>query len=366
MNLKNKTILLISPEAWGTSFVSKHHYAVHLANRGNKVYFLNPPGNKYNLQKVNDNLLVIGYKPFIRGTNRLPIALRKTIFKKDIKRIKHLVGIEMFDVVWSFDPYRFQDLTLFKAALSIYHSVDVHHCTTLEKQIANSATIVLAVSDKILARLNTLTPKYKINHGLNDSFTAFEFNSITHNNTRPRIGYAGNLQSSFLDTVTLNGIIAANPQWEFHFIGPYTQSNLAGSQINKTFIASLKKQPHCILHGVVTAKKLPSYLSQYDVLLICYREMADKSFTSNSHKIIEYLATGRAVVSTYIDEYFDKPHLVSMVEKNSELPEKLDEVIANLTHYNSPEKQQARRAWALANTYEKQIERIESLLNHSK
>ncbi len=40
-----KTILLISPESWGKSFVSKHHYAVELAKKGNIVYFLNPPSD---------------------------------------------------------------------------------------------------------------------------------------------------------------------------------------------------------------------------------------------------------------------------------------------------------------------------------
>ena len=39
------SILIISPEAWNGHFVSKHHYAVSLANRGYKVYFLNPPSN---------------------------------------------------------------------------------------------------------------------------------------------------------------------------------------------------------------------------------------------------------------------------------------------------------------------------------
>src|SRR4030081_3223301 len=42
--LKNKTILLISPQGWGPMFLSKHHYAIELAKRGNTIYFLNPPG----------------------------------------------------------------------------------------------------------------------------------------------------------------------------------------------------------------------------------------------------------------------------------------------------------------------------------
>ena len=43
--LKNKTILILSPQSWGTMYVAKHHYAIELASRGNTVYFLNPPDN---------------------------------------------------------------------------------------------------------------------------------------------------------------------------------------------------------------------------------------------------------------------------------------------------------------------------------
>ena len=41
--LRGKTILILSPQAWDTMFLSKHYYAIELAKRGNKVYFLNPP-----------------------------------------------------------------------------------------------------------------------------------------------------------------------------------------------------------------------------------------------------------------------------------------------------------------------------------
>ena len=41
--LRDRTILLVSPNEWGAMHVSKHHYALELAERGNRVIFLNPP-----------------------------------------------------------------------------------------------------------------------------------------------------------------------------------------------------------------------------------------------------------------------------------------------------------------------------------
>ena len=44
--LKNKKILLISPQSWGTMFVAKHHYAIELAKLGNEVYFFESTGQQ--------------------------------------------------------------------------------------------------------------------------------------------------------------------------------------------------------------------------------------------------------------------------------------------------------------------------------
>ena len=41
MNVNNNSVLIISPESWGKSKVSKHHYALTFANKGYTVYFLN-------------------------------------------------------------------------------------------------------------------------------------------------------------------------------------------------------------------------------------------------------------------------------------------------------------------------------------
>ena len=37
MVLQEKTILIISPEPWGTIHLSKHHYTIELLNSGNRV-----------------------------------------------------------------------------------------------------------------------------------------------------------------------------------------------------------------------------------------------------------------------------------------------------------------------------------------
>ncbi len=364
MNLKNKTILLISPEAWGTSFVSKHHYATTLAARGNRVYFLNPPGKKFGIKEIDMNLFVVDYKPFVRGINRLPSPIRDKIASIDITKIKRLAKIVQLDIVWSFDPYRFQNLKLFKARFSIYHTVDLHTCKHLENQIANSSMLVLGVADMILEAIKTQTPKHKINHGLNSAMSDYPFEKNI-SSQKVKIGYVGNLHSQYLDTTTLTRLIKKHREWEFHFMGPYQASNLSRNELNKSFINFLINQGNCTLHGAIAPQSLPAYLNNCHLLLICYNVLENNSAgTSNSHKILEYMASGRTVVSTFLDEYKDMSGLIELANNGNDYIEKVEHVVKNMAHYNSPEKQQARQAWAQENTYEKQIERIELIINN--
>ncbi len=50
---------------------------------------------------------------------------------------------------------------------------------------------------------------------------------------------------------------------------------------------------------------------------------------------------------------------------NRSLPHIFQKVISNLDYYNSPELQRKRKEYALDNTYEKQIQRIEKIISEN-
>jgi len=366
--LRNKNILLISPEFWGENFVSKHHYALELSKRGNKVFFLNPPSWHWSfnieLSRISKNLYTIDYGIFLKGLNRFPFLLRSKVQVTLARWIQGSLKTE-FDIVWNFDPYRFQYLPCFGANLNIYHSVDVYK-TTLEKETAKCANIVFVTSDKILERLQDVeTPKFKINHGVAQHFfdectDLFQQEEIP---TRVKVGYIGNLLYKYLDVEILGIIIDNNKDVLFTFIGPYEKSNLHGGEYNLKFIEYLKCSANVHILGPKPSNELPRYLNQFDLFLMCYSGDRDVAEMANPHKILEYLSTGKTVVSHYIDEYKDKKDLVEMVKHNRLLPQKLNHVLHNLNYFNSPEKAQLRRQYALSNTYGKQIARIEQLVS---
>ena len=110
--LRALTVLMIAPEPWSHNFLSKHHYALALAQRNNKVFYLNPPGDKNQITEAVPGIFVVDYKPGLRGINHLPKSLSAWFQRHDAQHIKDMIGGPL-DLVWSFDPYRFQELKLF-------------------------------------------------------------------------------------------------------------------------------------------------------------------------------------------------------------------------------------------------------------
>ena len=83
---------------------------------------------------------------------------------------------------------------------------------------------------------------------------------------------------------------------------------------------------------------------------------------ANPHKILEYLSTGKPVVSHYIDEYRDHRDIICMADDNKALPGLFSLVSKNLRNYNSSELIDKRKNIAKDNTYSLQIDRIEKFL----
>ena len=362
MPIKNKVIYIISPEAWGTNFVSKHHYATLLAEQGNKVFFINPPSSKFNTTKISEHLSVVDYSVGIfRGVNRLPAMLRNALNRKIIKKLKKYIGAAA-DIVWSFDPFRFQNLNQFGSKCKIYHPVDVHQ-TNLEAEVVKTADIVFSTAHKILDRFKELpTPKYFINHGLAAHFLEIpkEIDFKTPTSTI-NIGYVGNLNYQFLDKGILLKILTENPELNFYFIGPYEKSNLS-ENINSDFIGKIKQLPNVFLLGPKPTYELPAYLKKFDLLLMCYSGDQNIAQMANPHKILEYLSSGKVALTHYIDEYKTQDNLFIMCQSNEELPSRFKYAVNNLSVLNNEESMQIRVKFAADNTYLKQLERIENLL----
>jgi len=127
--MSNQTILIISPESWGKSKISKHHYALALANRGMKVYFLNlNVGNKV---KVDESC--VDHDNIVLTKINTPTYINKLRFHF---RFLYDIILAIFIKAWttkhpklglliSFDCNGvFTNLSLFNAKKTIFFPVD--------------------------------------------------------------------------------------------------------------------------------------------------------------------------------------------------------------------------------------------------
>jgi hypothetical protein len=377
-DLKNKTILILSPQAWGIMFISKHHYAMELAKLGNTVYFLNPPDqkrvNKVGAIEIKPSQTQTGlyfiehrlFFPYVLKFKALPVFhwLMKFHVNQILKKIDQPI-----EMVWSFDIGNLYPFRLFKkGTYKIFHPVD----EPLNKsafQAAKHANAIFSVTSEILAKYSQhRIPSYFINHGVTEDFFQEQKTNYQPNNPL-RIGLSGNLLRPDIDREILLQIIKENPGCQFEFWGSYnaSQSNVSGAEDELTveFLGHLKRQQNIILHGAINPLTLGRAIQQMDAFLICYDVQKDQSKGTNYHKIMEYLATGKVIISNNVSTYKDRPELVQMVEgriNNDGLPQLFKKVISQLHEFNQPELQRSRIEYARDNVYARQIARIESKL----
>jgi glycosyltransferase involved in cell wall biosynthesis len=391
--LQNKNILVLSPQSWGKLFVSKHHYAVELAKRGNRVYFLDPPEQgRTGLRTAVDirplpdaeNLFLVRHRlwfPYILKFHALPLF--HAGMRRHIGRVLKEIGVPI-DIVWSFDlgnlyPWRFFSGVQFK----VFHPVD-EPLTAGAIASAKGSDVIFSVTTEILEKYKKFNiPGYFINHGVAEHFLdpagdAGESiaDPLVAGGQAPgpvKVGIAGNLLREDLDREIFLRIVRENPTVQFECWGSYKngQSNIGGVSNSGTsvFIESLLALPNIKLHGPVSPDELAAQLRGMDAFLICYDVQKDQSRGTNYHKVMEFISTGKIVVSNNVTTYRQRPDLIQMVdsrENNEQLPALFKKVAGSLDHYNSPELQAVRKAFARDNSYVRQVDRIEAILDQTE
>lgn len=379
-----KNIVILSTEQWGKMLLSKMHFAIHLADMGYKVYFVNTPAyiNSLKLASVNkkdssDNITVIDIKKI-----KASLFLRYKFFwlyeqlsKRYVKSIQKIIG-EKISEVWSFDPHMYVNLKQFDGAKTILMLYDFYKGKHVFKA-AQSADVIVSISKLILDHYkDAKPPKLLLQHGLSRYFAdiaasnMIQENLFISKNDKIRIGYMGNLLIGGLNITLAENIIKQNCDKEFHFWGPYslTDNNVTSKDAiidsqRTHFIEFLKSQQNVFLHGIKEQKALASELNEMDGFLFLYSANSDMNKASNSHKILEYLSTGKAIISTFVSNYAETDLLVmSKPGRDEDLPEIFSNVVNNLPLYNSEKEQKKRIAFALDNTYLRQIGRIRNFL----
>lgn len=358
--------------------MSKHHYAIELGKAGNKIYFINHPDRRKELERGeiriestdSENVWSVSHRLLLPYFLKFQTAwLYNCFVAMHIRKIVRAIGITP-DIIWSFDTGNTLPSRYFsKNSLKIFMPVDGPFGHIHERRSVDDADIIVSVSDRILNAFNYAEkPKLLVNHGVAEVF--FSPHQEPEIKGKIRIGYSGSLLRSDFDFEAIIDIIGANQDKVFEFWGEYDiyRSNIHFPQdvgeISIRFINSLKAFPNVILHGPVSPAQLAAGLNEMDLFLICYVE--DRQ---NSHKILEYFGTGKVVVSSHLSTYENAdPDLLIMVKdptSNREFPALFVEAVNNLDRYNSPDKQEKRKQYAQHFSYRNNIRRIENFVSRT-
>ncbi len=372
--MEPKKVLILSQEPWSFLFLSKQNYAVAFAQKGYEVYFLSFPSNNigwsFNITKDPTKGLVniVNYalplphfmrfkaKRFYQFVNKLFI---KYYFLRKQKNNPFLIAID-----FGLYHYLYKDMLWANAKKNIFFPVDNSDLLPTNYKGAN---VILSVTNFILDRYkNNKTPKHFIHHGLATDYAliaqqklnALQTNTLNEiKNKKTTLGYIGNLNIPFLDKQLLLQTINALPQCNFHFYGKLIRD------VDDSFYDSIMQYKNVQFFGQLSPQELSTAMQNIDGFLMCYTKECNEVISGNSHKIMEYLSTGKVIFSTYLQLFYNKLG-IQMTESNER--EKFVQLVVNgvqnIEQCNSNDLQQQRIQFALQNTYPKNVEKIENLL----
>lgn len=371
MVLRNKAIVLISPQPWSEVYISKHHYAIELAKRGNEVYFFNPVSDSSAATieiKPHDEisrLYLVSFACLIPYWTKFHIRWLFNLFlhfqtRRALQKIRKKI-----DIVWDFDCNNtYQNLDIFKAKLKVFHPVDQ---STLQLPLKKKPDIIFSVSNDILNHYSDCpVPKHFVNHGLGGAFLEMAQNKQAEKcdniPERPlQAAYIGNLMVPFIGHKVILNTIRTFPDIQFHFFGSYEDNGNYYPNKVLQFIRALQSFPNVKLHGRRTQAFIVNSIKDIDLFFYYYCSGLGYN-RDNTHKILEYLSTGKAVIGNTLSAY-RKNGLFIQVENEMEWAERFQEVVQNICSYNSVEQQRKRVAFVLENSYENHIRVIENLIN---
>lgn len=360
--ITHKTILIISPQEWNSIKVSKHHYAEELANLNNKVYFINPikSGIKFFSITQHNKIKIVNIFVPLPYSFKFKIPFLFEFFQNLIVQILLKLHHLKTDIVWDFDnTHQFKSYKIFKSKINIYHPVDATYQNNLN--IKNKKPdIVFSVSPLILNKQQFNCPKFFVNHGLSHKFiiqakkNLFNYYPI---NKIKNVGYSGNLDSKLINITLFEKAIKNYKQINFWFIGPFTK--------NCKLVNHLNNFSNCYFTGSLDEDNLIKKLNEMDMLIYYYKSDNDTYLSDNSHKVLEYLSTGKIILGNQLLAYQNN-NLLIQASNNIEWLNLFNEIVNNTSKFIDEAKYKERIEFAISHSYKNQLNKISNYLIQNK
>jgi hypothetical protein len=272
--------------------------------------------------------------------------------RRQAKRLVHAAGRP--DLVWDFDnAYQFRDLMHFGAGTTLFHLVDDVGEAGLGTKGADH---FFYLHRSFCMRAGGVPlPDHEIGHGLGQAHVraAAQAADLPRRAGPPHLGFVGNLAAPWIDWAAVAEMLRRHPQARFTFWGPLPNAAL------DRLLQGIVEHPATRFQGLTAPERILHEAADVDLWLIPLRANRLPSGPLNSHKVLEYLATGKAVAMNWLEAYADNP-LVYMPDAaaNEALPDLVDRLLVDFERINANALVARRRAFALERSYDRQLERV--------
>ena len=232
---------------------------------------------------------------------RLLLQQNEAVIRRRIKQVLKRFNVDDFVFINSFQFHYPNVATGLQPALQVYHSLDpVHtpfdrkHGLVSEEILVRQSDLVICSSQQLYREKKALNPNtFFIPNAadIKDSQKALAAElpcaEILESIPKPIVGYFGSVEHRF-DFGLLQGVVEANPEKSFVFVGPANREHLP-----EWFLQA----KNVYLQGPVPHSEMPAVLKGFDVAIIPFRK-TDFSRTVFPLKLFEYLGAGKPVVAT--------------------------------------------------------------------
>jgi hypothetical protein len=207
-------------------------------------------------------------------------------------------------IAWYYTPMSLLATREFQFAMVVYDCMDqlsAFHgappeLVTLERELLSSARIVFTGGQSLYEEKRYQHPDV---HAFPSSVDSSHFGRARHalaepsdqaEIPHPRLGFYGVIDER-MDLELLEHVARTRPDWQIVMIGP----------VVKIDPNALPRAPNLHYLGMKEYRELPEYLAGWDVAIMPFAENDATRFISPT-KTLEYLAGGRSVVSTPIQD----------------------------------------------------------------
>ena len=385
-------VVIISSIEWSFLWQGPQEIATRLARAGNRVLYIENTGirtpklrdarrityraiscgrhlSTQGLRNISDNLHLCSPIVLPPSGPAWQRRLNRRIFLPMIKRAVETLAIRDPLIISFLPTDTAVDLVRLlrtdKAVVIYYCAADFRELSYHAARLAKSEQEFLASSDLVLAQCDSLAEHcaryagnvHLIPYGVNlDALVPNNGEEVHHQATignerrAPVIGYIGGLHRH-VDLSLLTAMAEARPHWSWVCIGPA-----------QTPLGRLAALPNVELHGQFEHADLARHIERFDVGIVPY---VNSPFTQTvvPTKVNEYLAMGKAVVSTALPAVCSEPKWHGNVLTAEPDPERFISAIEHaLSLPRDVQAKAQRRSVAAQSDWQARLEHISDLI----